>query len=322
METIKRTLMLLRPFGIKAGPGKTGGILKLQSSEDGISLALKTDCLGEGDHCLYLFPANGREFYAGSVTGGVLNASLSGIILENISGAAVVRRNRTNYDFVLRSTGPDWQSLIERFRLARAPRPSGTTDDSFPHPEAAVENTDTPESVSAEPAPHAEAEAETLDENLKDIIKKMYVRQDDEERLPVAGEKDGEERLPVAGEEDEGERSPGVEEAGSGACPHALRENKINPFPFVFPNSEWVKISYPGPSGWWHYISGKIYEGGVVAAEALGVPGEYGIAPPVWLEGFGTYLRCSAEDARGYWLMFQDAETGEVLDMGLSPHGA
>jgi hypothetical protein len=118
------------------------------------------------------------------------------------------------------------------------------------------------------------------------------------------------------------EHSPGVEEAGCDACPHALREVKANPFPAVFPNSEWVKISYPGPAGWWHYISGKIYKGGAVAAKALGVPGEYGMTPPIWLEGFGTYLRCVSGDALGYWLMFQDAETGEVLDMGLSPHGA
>ncbi|MGI5848596.1 MAG: hypothetical protein ACOX8Q_00760 [Christensenellales bacterium] len=104
-------------------------------------------------------------------------------------------------------------------------------------------------------------------------------------------------------------------------CPHVVKQDKINPFPSVFPNSEWIKISYPGPTGWWHYISGKIYKGSTVVAKALGVPGEYGMAPPIWLEGFGSYLRCVTGDARGYWLMFQDAETGEVLDMDLSPRG-
>ncbi len=105
------------------------------------------------------------------------------------------------------------------------------------------------------------------------------------------------------------------------ACPHVIRQDKINPFPSAFPSSEWVKISYPGPTGWWHYISGKIRSGDTVIVKVLGVPGEYGMAPPIWLEGFGTYLRSASSDASGYWLMFQDAETGEVLDMGLSPHG-
>ncbi len=104
-----------------------------------------------------------------------------------------------------------------------------------------------------------------------------------------------------------------------GSCPHVIRQDKINPFPSVFPQSEWVKISYPGPAGWWHYISGKILRGDKVIAKVLGVPGEYGMAPPIWLEGFGTYMRCALPDAHGYWLMFQDAQTGEVLDMALSP---
>ena len=60
----------------------------------------------------------------------------------------------------------------------------------------------------------------------------------------------------------------------------------------------------------------------VASGKAVGVPGEYGMMPPVWLEGFGTYLRCDSPDAHGYWLMFQDAETGEILDMGLSPRDA
>ncbi len=322
METIKRTLMLLRPFGIKTEAGKIGGTLKLQSSAGGITLSLKTDCLSEGDHCLYLFPANGREFFAGSVADGVLNTSLSGVVLENISGAAVVRRNRANYDFILRSTGPDWPSLIERFRITRITQPAEVTAEAEPHAKAEYESSREADIAMAGAVPPGEKETETLDENLKDIVNKMYDRHDDEERLPGAEEQDEGEPSWGTEEQNEKEHTPGIEEAGCVACPHALRESKVNPFPSVFPQSEWVKISYPGPAGWWHYISGKIYKGGVVAAEALGVPGEYGMTPPIWLEGFGTYLRCTAEDARGYWLMFQDAETGEVLDMGLSPHGA
>jgi len=110
------------------------------------------------------------------------------------------------------------------------------------------------------------------------------------------------------------------EQSACDTCPHVQKQHPIDPFPAVFPGSKWVKISYPGPTGWWHYISGTIYKQGRTA-KVLGVPGEYGMAPPIWLEGFGTYLRSAAGDARGYWLMFQDAETGEVMGMDLSPHG-
>jgi len=103
-------------------------------------------------------------------------------------------------------------------------------------------------------------------------------------------------------------------DAPCSTCPHVTHKTQIEPFPSVFPGSAWVKVSYPGPTGWWHYISGTICSNGNVTAKVLGVPGEYGMAPPIWLEGFGTYLRCSSGDASGYWLMFQDAETGEVLD--------
>jgi hypothetical protein len=335
MESLKRSVMLLRPFGIRSGTGKIGGTLKLQSSPDGISLTLKTDCLNEGDYYLYLFLTNGKELYAGDVTGGILNASPSGILLENISGAAVVHRNKKNYDFVLRSTGPDWPLLIERFRMKRTPRPAASAIDTFPQTEALNEVYHVPEPDSnVHVSQDSETEKEIPAGNINNMINEVYTQQDAgerysgyedreaEERLPGFEEQETEERLPGFEEQKTEERSPGFEEAGCDACPHALRETKVNPFPAVFPNSEWVKISYPGPAGWWHYISGKIYKGGIVAAKALGVPGEYGMAPPIWLEGFGTYLRCVTGDARGYWLMFQDAETGEVLDMGLSPHGA
>lgn len=309
MESLKRTLMLLRPFGIKTETGKIGGVLKLQSAEAGISLTLKTDVLGEGDYFLYLFLINGKELYAGDIAGGILSVSLQGIALENITGAAVVHRNRANYDFVLRSTGPDWPSLIARFKMEKSPRPAEAAADNVSHTKAAGENYAPEPVLAGQTSEDSGSEKDIIADKIDNMVKEVYTQQDIE-------------RSPGVEEPLEKEHLPGIEEAGCDACPHALREARVNPFPAVFPGSEWVKISYPGPAGWWHYISGKIYKGGVVAAEALGVPGEYGMTPPVWLEGFGTYLRCAAEDARGYWLMFQDAETGEVLDMGLSPHGA
>lgn len=304
MESLKRSLMLLRPYGIRTETGKIGGTLKLQASAGGISLSLKTDCLSQADYFLYLFLASGKELYAGDVTDGVLNTLLTGVPLENISGAAVVQRNRANFDFVLRSTGPDWQTLISRFRAAHNPQPAvWPAAEAAPRVQAANQTIRRePEAVAYEHIPEInKTENEVSIDNIENIKNMVQEGFEEQETMSI---------------------SPGVEETECDGCPHALRETKVNPFPTVFPNSEWVKISYPGPAGWWHYISGKIYKGGIVTAKALGVPGEYGMAPPIWLEGFGTYMRCVTGDARGYWLMFQDAETGEVLDMGLSPHGA
>ncbi len=293
MESLRRALMLLKPGeGFKIPPGKNGGTLKLRQSGTDTIISLTADCIGEGDYFLYLFSKDGKELYAGDVRDGALNTALPGLMLDDVTGAAVVRREGNDHFFCLKSTGPDWAPVIGRFRTVRnAPK-------SF---------------VSAAPG---------TDLRIEDIpdIEIPYIENTAPaafEPHEIAKELENDE---AAQEHTEESAEAGFEETGCDECarPH---ESSLDPFPSIFPNSEWVKVSYPGPAGWWHYISGKIYKGGALVAKALGVPGEYGMTPPIWLEGFGTYLRCVSGDARGYWLMFQDAETGEVLDMGLSQRG-
>ena len=277
MESIKRSLMLLKPCGMAAKRG-IGGILRLQSSHEGVSLSLKTDCLKDTDCSLYLFTDTGRDIFAGDVKNGGVSATLRGVRLEDIIGAAGVQSEGSAYSFVLRSTGPGWPGIIEKFRITHSPETSPRTGQiGAPYAEPAIEQAAEVNEIAEEPA---------------------------------GGEYPG-----------NFQEETGHEDNGCDSCPHMVRETKVNPFPSVFPNSEWIKKSYPGPAGWWHYLSGKIYRGGKLAAKVVGVPGEYGMTPPIWLEGFGTYLRCVTGDARGYWLMFLDVETGEVLDMGLSRRG-
>lgn len=351
MEALNRSLMLLRPGdGRLIEPGRGGGSLKLLSKGSGVDISLKADCLKEGDFFLYLFTKDGKELYAGDVAGGALNNYLSNVALENIIGAAVVARDSGGaHSFCLKSTGPDWPALMERFKLRRAPRNTGAE----PQKEVYAPTKDLPQYTGYQPGPsrapyddyrieaahlradigyNPEASAsrnyppETYENVQNGCQQGAYAAPHGYEEEAYEPQTDyGQESASFADESYDGasaetEPQQGFEEESCNACPHAVRENNINPFPSVFPDSEWVKISYPGPTGWWHYISGKIYKNGALAAKVLGVPGEYGIAPPIWLEGFGTYLRCFTGDARGYWLMFQDAETGEVLDMGLSPH--
>ncbi len=273
--------MLLKPYGETKGRG-VGGVLRLQSSGNDLITTLKTDCLpanayagNEEGYSLYLFKESGKEVFAGTLTQGSLETRLHGEHLDAIIGAAVVED--ASLAFCLRSSGPDWYRIIEKFKMSR------TTEITPPPPEPSA----------SEP------------EAIHKIEKPAAVEDNSVYQTKI----------------DESTEDSGYEDSGCDICPHMVRQTKINPFPSMFPGSEWTKISCPGPAGWWHYISGRLYRGGKVTTKIIGVPGEYGMTPPIWLEGFGTYLRCVTGDARGYWLMFQDAETGEVRDMGLSRHG-
>lgn len=261
MESLKRSVIMLRSGGDTLPDAKNTAVLKLQEKDGSLVADLSAPSAPPGCS-LYLFDKDGSGRFAADIKNGMAHASLSGLALSAIAGAAVA--DMKTLAFVLKSTHPDWTSIAARFKFQHAKgKPPPPSSQPSPQPAAAPP-------APASPAPAAPAP--------------------DEPRV-------------------------------CDTCPHVIRQDRINPFPFAFPNSEWVKISYPGPTGWWHYISGKIRSGDTVIVKVLGVPGEYGMAPPIWLEGFGTYMRCATPDASGYWLMFQDAETGEVLDMDLSPRG-
>ncbi len=275
MESIQRSLLMLKPDGSKYADPKCQAALKLQSVQGGLLVEMVALSLPSEGYSLYIFEKNGREHFVGQVSEAPLKEQIPALSIQDIAGAAVVQ-NET-FEFVLKSPGPSWTEVAAKFKFTHAiPKATHKSEDDI------IQQSQT---VNAE-------------EPVKnhDIV---YDAQDTSSDI----------------ENDEPD-APDV----CDSCPHVIRQDKINPFPTVFPDSEWVKISYPGPTGWWHYISGKIRNKDTVVAKVLGVPGEYGMAPPIWLEGFGTYMRCVTPDARGYWLMFQDAETGEVLDMGLSPH--
>jgi len=92
------------------------------------------------------------------------------------------------------------------------------------------------------------------------------------------------------------------------------KTQKINPFMNYFPNSEWIKTQYQGRRGYWHYLSGKIYDHQTLKYKAIAVPGEYAVTPPSWLEGFNKYYISNIPTASGYWIMFLDPETGKTVD--------
>ena len=77
-------------------------------------------------------------------------------------------------------------------------------------------------------------------------------------------------------------------------------------------NSKFVKINYSENK---YYVVGVIYEQGVEKYICYGVPSPYSETPPKELDGFCSFIPLSifAVKGDGYFMMFQDAITGECV---------
>lgn len=359
MESIQRQILLLHPGDGPYAHPQSRAMLKMQAVQTGLAVSLTISGLPADRYALYLFLHDGAAIYAGDVSNAGVHQTLPGIRLKSIWGAAVI--HDASHAFCLKSTGVDWTDVAARFKLIHAPRPKPQAHDATAQsePPAVQAPVSEPQSVSVPPEntlaganpataiplymtpsyPPGAGPASGMAGNDAAVAGPLHMTPSYPPGSEAVAELDDAETQPAEtpdiapsyppGSEPASDTKPPLDDMGEDefvdaceSCPHATRHERINPFPSVFPQSEWVKNSYPGPTGWWHYITGRIYSGSSIVAKAVGVPGEYGMAPPVWLDGFGTYLRCVTQDAHGYWLMFQDAETGEILDLGLSPRDA
>ena len=81
----------------------------------------------------------------------------------------------------------------------------------------------------------------------------------------------------------------------------------------IFPSSKWVRVEYEDDGDF--YVFGLIYEGEKVKYVCYGVPAVYEENPPKELTGFPIFLPLNAENKKGfgYWLTYQDAETGNPI---------
>ena len=294
MEKIQRRLLMLRPTDGFSGC-TDGAALRLQTENGGVSATLSAAGLRDSVYDVYLLLLGGEYRAAGQIRDGALSTSVPDIALDDIVGAAVLHTEDERPVFCLVSTGTDWHDAAVRYKITHMlDRPADTGAGHKDYPA----DTNTEDSRPAE-AVHRPATETPLHAPPP--------------KMPV-------QEAPAA--------PPQTQNRPCDVCPHAPRQRRIDPFPSVFPGSEWIKVSYPGPTGWWHYITGTVQctaaQSGaenIRSAKAVGVPGDYSMTPPVWLEGFNIYLHSASEDARGYWLLFQDAETGDVLNMDLSRHG-
>ena len=77
----------------------------------------------------------------------------------------------------------------------------------------------------------------------------------------------------------------------------------------VIPDSEWVKINYDGDD---YYVVGRLKDNGKVKYLGYGVPGVEGVRPPKIADDITNWFPLALDGYDGYWLFFQDAETGKI----------
>ncbi len=80
----------------------------------------------------------------------------------------------------------------------------------------------------------------------------------------------------------------------------------------VIPDSKWVRVDYENNGK--EYVVGLVYEGNQVKYICYGVPSKLGEALPEDLEDFSQWLPLEDDSQHdGYYIMFQDASTGESV---------
>lgn len=79
----------------------------------------------------------------------------------------------------------------------------------------------------------------------------------------------------------------------------------------IIPESKWVKIKYDGED---YYVVGSLSDNGTIVYLSYGVPGKADVPPPKLASDISDWLPISGlpEPYEGYWLIFQDAESGKV----------
>ena len=80
----------------------------------------------------------------------------------------------------------------------------------------------------------------------------------------------------------------------------------------TFSKSRWAKVYYSDTK---YYVVGVIKESGKEKYICYGVPATYSKTPPKELDGYCTFIPLSIFSllGDGYWMMFQDAVTGECI---------
>lgn len=86
----------------------------------------------------------------------------------------------------------------------------------------------------------------------------------------------------------------------------------------IIPSSKWVKVDYENNGQ--YFVIGLMYEDNEIAYVCYGMPGEYSVTPPREFAGLSQWLPLDPEKPNelGYWIMYQDAQTGENVEIKIS----
>ena len=79
----------------------------------------------------------------------------------------------------------------------------------------------------------------------------------------------------------------------------------------MIPNSKWVKINYEDDGK--VYVLGLIFDQAKIKYISYGIPGTSEKLPPEELQNYSQWLPIDSENIHGYWLMYQDADSGESV---------
>ncbi len=83
----------------------------------------------------------------------------------------------------------------------------------------------------------------------------------------------------------------------------------------LLPNTKWVKVKYEDSESF--YVLGLIYEDDSIKYIAYGLPAEDCTKPPKDLQEYAQWLPLdsSNQQAEGYWLVYQSADSGESISI-------
>lgn len=79
--------------------------------------------------------------------------------------------------------------------------------------------------------------------------------------------------------------------------------------------SRWVKISYGDDN---FYVFGVIYSDGQPKYICYGIPAKEDGVPPASLQGLASFLSVKTQYGEGFWVMYQDADTGASVSVAMT----
>jgi len=311
-----RTLMMLSGDGAK-------GTLRLSMENGAVKAAVAISGLPkDGEYSIYLFLDEEKSVMVGQLKNGEWQGFVN--IKQDAKACGIVRNLKGDEIFVMTGeTGDfDWQKAKSAMYLKKPFQKKPQVNmpeeqlnaDYLPPPQA---EPNLPPQAEPNLPPQAglnlKMPGETPEGTLEEVYDKVTQAQpfisslefqEPEKFLDVVKEssEEEEELITRAREAFEESKLDACEN-----CPLTIRKSPVQPFERQYLDYAWEKTEYPGLQGYWHYITGKQYEDGILKKIAIGVPGDYALNPPNWLYGFNTYAYADEGDVKGYWLLFEDA---------------